>query len=257
MKVYFNGKLEKDAQLLSTPFFKSLEFGQSVFETMRTYDLEIFELESHLDRLFDSVKILDFRPVIEKLELRENCLKWNKESANKNEEQRIKIFLTADFYWVRFEKLESPTNDFFEKGVVVQEMEFERNFPEAKYPSPAYKIVHQKQAEGVFETLFFNNQGFLREGNISNVFAVIDGVLKTPGKGVLKGVTRERVLQIATQKGWKVAVTEIGKAELKTASEIFLTNTTKEIVPVRQWEEWENEDFKKALELKKDFLAVA
>lgn len=76
--------------------------------------------------------------------------------------------------------------------------------------------------------------GFAVEGAASNLFALIDGTLVTPPKGreLLPGVTRDLVLELALENGVAAAERPITAAELKTAREIWLTSSTREIMPV-------------------------
>jgi len=76
--------------------------------------------------------------------------------------------------------------------------------------------------------------GWITEGAASNVFAVVDGTLTTPPKGndLLPGITRDLVLELAHENGVPAVERRIGPDELKQASEIWLTSSTREILPV-------------------------
>lgn len=76
--------------------------------------------------------------------------------------------------------------------------------------------------------------GFAVEGAASNLFALIDGTLVTPPKGreLLPGVTRDLVLELAIEHGVQAVERPIALAELKTAPEVWLTSSTREIMPV-------------------------
>ena len=169
---------------------------------------------------------------------------------------RVKIFLTPDFYWIRTMELEVMPIEFYKKGVAVNDTIFERNFPQAKYPNPAYHYLVKNRPDHCWDTLCFSPDGFLREGAISNIFAVINGILVTPKKGVLMGVTRQKVLAVAQNLNFKIEEREIHRDKLKSASEIFLTCTSKEIIPVCKWTNWENNNFDLSFKLKANFLRV-
>ena len=91
------------------------------------------------------------------------------------------------------------------------------------------------QREGAFESLLCTDEGDVAEGTISNVFAVLDGKLVTPAleRGVLAGITRERLIQDLQWSGEACLETRVETADLERADEIFLTNTTHRILPVR------------------------
>lgn len=250
MKVCFNGRLEEEDVGHSVSVFSDvLQFGKAVFETLRTYDSDrVFALEAHLDRLFQSAVIL-------KLDLRRLSVldhEWRErgdlrmfmgscvqrlvdQNRVRGKDLRIKIFLTETFFWIRTEFLEVMPEAFYRDGVRVEEAVFERCFPRAKYPNPAYHYFRAIRSEKSWETICFSADGFLREGSISNVFAVFGNEVITPRDGVLLGVTREKVLGIIRQLGLKAVEQTISRERLLEADEIFLTCTSNEVVSVNVW----------------------
>ncbi len=89
---------------------------------------------------------------------------------------------------------------------------------------------------GYDEAILLDQHGFVSEGSGENVFLVRDGVLCTPPHtaAILDGITRNSVVQIATDLGYKVEERDIARAELYLADEMFLTGTAAELVPVRE-----------------------
>ncbi len=254
--ICFNGKFQEVMPKTLSPLFDCCQFGLSTFETLRTYDDQIFHLKSHLDRLCESVSILGIEiPNLRKIksEIEVNVGKLVSINKVKGQDQRIKIFLCSDFYWIMTQPLDEVSDDFYHKGVQIIDATFERPFSRAKYPNLAYPYFARRQSDAVFETIFFNNEGFLREGNISNVFAVYGNEVHTPSKNILQGVTREVVMKTAKKLKIPMVEREISRGELKKADEIFITNTTKEVVPVRKWNKWENKDFKISKRLRVNF----
>ena len=95
-------------------------------------------------------------------------------------------------------------------------------------------MMRQKAAEqGAFEAVWVH-EGLAVEGAASNLFAVIDGEARTPPDGprVLPGITRDVVLELAADEGLPVGTGDIAAAELAAAEEIWLTSSTKEVLPV-------------------------
>ncbi len=278
MLVCFNGKFgeEKDFSSVISPFSDSVQFGQAVFETLRTYyGDQVFAVEAHLDRLFQSAEILklDLGNLIQSQDpphsplgkggsnyLRDVIKSHLKELVEKNKisgkDLRIKIFLAEDFFWIRSQVPEEMSDEFYQQGVVINDTIFERTFPRAKWINPAYPYFQKVRPEGIFETICFSEKGRLREGTITNVFAVFGNTIITPQKNILLGVTRQKVLETAGRLGYHVAKREIFKKKLLEADEIFLTCTSKEVIPVWKWGEWENDDFEVALMLKKHFPRI-
>ncbi len=223
-------------------FFDIRSLGTAVFESLRTYEEGkfIFAVEEHVDRLFKSAEILLIEHVFSREQVIGDLRKLVEADRMDGKELRVNICLTNSFFWLKSVDLLEPKSDFYEKGVEVVDETFERPFAGAKYPSPVYSFFDKKRPAGVFETIFFNDDGYLREGNISNVFAVFGDKIVTPASGVLPGITSMHV-----QEAVLVEKRELTREELMRADEIFLTNTSKEVIPVRKWGEWENDDFTK------------
>jgi branched-chain amino acid aminotransferase len=214
----------------------------AVFETMRTYGGKVFALDEHLERLFRSAELLGIEP-------RHSQADILREIGYLPTESKVRVHLTAEKFSVQILPLPSVDQTIYTEGVEVCERIFERPFPRAKYETQIYEEILNAQGE-YFETLFFSEEGFLREGNISNVFAVMNGKVVTPKNNILLGVTREKIIQLIRENDISFEEREISREELLKADEIFLTNTTKEIIPVRKWEEWERGEFKIATELR-------
>ncbi len=212
---------------------------------MRTYGGKVFALEEHLERLFHSAETLGIHP-------RKTQADILREMGYFPPESRIRIRLTTENFSIQILPLVPPDPRIYTEGVEVCERVFERPFPRAKYETPVYEEVLNSQGD-TFETLFFNEEGFLREGNISNVFAVFAGIVITPRENILLGLTRDKVIQIIRENNIPFEEREISRKELLKADEIFLTNTTKEIIPVRKWGEWESGKFEVTQKLQELF----
>jgi len=97
-------------------------------------------------------------------------------------------------------------------------------------------MMRQKAAEeGAFEAVWVH-RGMAVEGAASNLFAVIDGEARTPPDGprVLPGITRDVVLELAADEGLPVRTGEVTAEELAAADEVWLTSSTKEVLPVTE-----------------------
>lgn len=89
---------------------------------------------------------------------------------------------------------------------------------------------------GAGEAIFGNTRGELCEGTGSNIFVVIDGLIRTPplSSGALSGVTRELLLEWATQDGLTILEEDLPLSVLQTADEVFITSTTRAVMPVHR-----------------------
>jgi len=98
---------------------------------------------------------------------------------------------------------------------------------------PNVLLRHQAREKGAYEAILIRD-GFLTEGAACNVFIVKDGVVKTPPKGprLLPGITRNLLIELLNKNNIPCEETEISESEVRHADEIWLTSSTKEIVPV-------------------------
>ena len=96
--------------------------------------------------------------------------------------------------------------------------------------------TQQARAAGVDEALCLNEKGLLAEASMSNIFLVTEGILRTPGQesGILPGITRETILELASQLGVNTLEHDIRLDELFHAQEAFLTNSLIEVIPLTE-----------------------
>jgi branched-chain amino acid aminotransferase len=130
---------------------------------------------------------------------------------------------------------------YYEKGVQAAIVQTRRNHPLAL--NPAVKGTNflnnilakiESLRAGAYEAIMLNWEGYVAEGTVSNVFMVKSGVLKTPALsvGILEGVTRGLVLDLARRQKIPVQEAAFGPHELLEADECFVTNSTMEVMPV-------------------------
>jgi branched-chain amino acid aminotransferase len=89
---------------------------------------------------------------------------------------------------------------------------------------------------GYDEAILLDSHGFVCEGSGENIYMVRDGVILTPPQtaGILDGINRRSVLQIARDLGYEIVERDLARAELYLAEEVFLTGTAAELVPARE-----------------------
>ena len=219
--------------------------GIGVFDLLRTYDGKPYFLDAHIDRLETSAKKIGI------------ALPWSHGdiakivtqtlAQNDIPEANIRIVVTGgsstDFMTPsgkpRLLVLVSPVprlpDHWYTKGVKIISWEVERPIPGAKsidYIS-ASLALKKASAEGAVEALYIDRNGLALECTTSNIFAFVDDKLVTPGRGILAGVTRKVVLSLA--EGLFVTdIRDISRTELLAADEVFITGTSKGLVPVVQ-----------------------
>ncbi|PIE67403.1 MAG: branched-chain amino acid aminotransferase [Deltaproteobacteria bacterium] len=222
--------------------------GIGVFDLLRTYDGKPYFLDAHIDRLEESARKIDL------------ALPWShgeiagivKETLARNDipEATIRIVVTGgsskDFMTPsgrpRLLVLVSPIPRmparWYTDGVKIVSWEVERPIPGAKsinYIS-ASLALKKAAAEDAIEALYIDRSGLALECTTSNLFAFIQGELVTPGRGILSGVTRKVVLELA-QGLFPIQIRDLSRTELVQADEVFITGTSKGLLPVVQVDE--------------------
>jgi branched-chain amino acid aminotransferase len=250
--VYLNGSLIPRSQANISAIDYGFLFGFGLFETMRSYNGWVFRLDRHLSRLTNSAVALG-------LSLKAPELKgaiMDAIQANKLGNARIRITvspgeggMTPDLgsckkptILVMAEHYKPYPPKVYRKGfsVVISSIRRNSQSPLSQLKSTSYLesilVKQEARAAGVDEALRLNEKGFLAEAGMSNIFLVSGGTLKTPGleSGILPGITREAVLELASQMDISSLEQEISPDELFQAEEIFLTNSLIEVMPLTE-----------------------
>lgn len=220
----------------------SIHRGYGIFDFFRTSNYIPLFLDDHLNRFFKSAAALRLQPPHTKAQLKEIIgeMIWQNKIANSG----FKLILTGGYssdgyvpgapnFIITQQPVQMSDKEMFDRGIKIILHEYMRDLPEAK--SINYLIgvylqdrVKQQMADDV---LYYKENSIL-EFPRSNVFAVTkDGTVVTPAKNVLHGITRKNVLELARQE-YTTEERVITVDELKNAAEVFLTNTTKRIIPV-------------------------
>lgn len=206
-------------------------FGHGAFETLRTYqNKKIFRAEDHLDRLLKSVKEMDLRMKFSRKEIIKMLSKTVKKNPNKL--QRIKLIALKEGVIVISEKLKNE-EDVIKRGVKCKSVECNRFMPQVKSLSYLDSFLsHQKaKKEGFYEAILVNSKKEVFEGAYSNIFWFENQTLCTRKSKILAGISRKTVLEISP---FKPKHKNIKIQELKRKTEVFMTQTSKGIVPIIQ-----------------------
>jgi branched-chain amino acid aminotransferase len=219
--------------------------GIGVFDLLRTYAGKPLFLQEHVSRLFESARAINL------------SLPWSHETVcqvaletlgrNQLEEANIRILVTGgsspDFMTpqgkprliVLVTPLPRLPEWWYTRGIKAITISTERRIPGAKSIDylPAAMALRAAQAQGAVEAIYVDRHGNALEGTTSNLFAVIKGTLVTPGQGILSGITRQVVLEIA--RGLcPIEIRDLPLHELLHAQEAFITGTNKGMVPIVQ-----------------------
>jgi branched-chain amino acid aminotransferase len=138
--------------------------------------------------------------------------------------------------------LGAPTKEMFDKGVAVAIVSITRNNPRAidpavksgNYLNNVLALGEARRTSGAYEAILCAGDGSIAEGSTSNVFAVVRGEVWTPQPevGILDGITRAKVLELARGAGITVIERRIQPDELRGADEAFITSATRGVLPV-------------------------
>ena len=250
--VYLNGSLMPRRQARISVMDYGFLYGFGLFETMRAYGGHVFRLNSHLSRLARSAEILGLP--IGALDLKSAVI--DTIQANRLSEARIRLTIsigkggmTPDLktckkptVLVLAEDYQPYPEQVYQKGfrAVVSSIRRNSGSPLSRLKSANYleSILARQEARGagVDEALCLNEKGLLAEASMSNVFLVTYGTLKTPGQesGILPGITREVVLELASQLAINTLEQDIRLGELFHVQEAFLTNSLIEVMPLTE-----------------------
>jgi branched-chain amino acid aminotransferase len=241
MAVYLNNQfLENDKAVLHVSDL-SIQRGFGIFDFFRTINGVPLFMDDHLDRFYVSAEAMHLAVRKNKEELSSIIHELINKSALA--EAGIRIMLTggysADSYHIAEPNLLITCNPVktssqadFEKGFSIITHEHQRELPHVKSINYLMAVwlqpfLKEKKAD---DLLYFKNN-IITEFPRSNVFIVTENKLVTPAHNILKGITRKNILSIAAEM-MPVEERDIAVDELLNSSEVFLTATTKRIIPV-------------------------
>jgi branched-chain amino acid aminotransferase len=258
--IWHNGELVAWEDAKVHVLTHGLHYGTGVFEGIRAYETArgpaIFRHREHLERLFKSAELY-YMPIPYTLdELR--AATHELVAANELRECYIRPIAFRGYGQMGLFPLEAPVDVAIAAwpwGAYLGE-EGKREGIRAKVASwrriPHDALIPHAKASGQYlnsvlakieaskagyqEAILLNHHGSVCEGSGENVYVVSDGKISTPGHsaGILDGITRKSIIQIATDLGVEIVEREVARAELYLADEVFLTGTAAEVVPVRE-----------------------
>ncbi|WP_246539095.1 aminotransferase class IV [Litoribacter ruber] len=214
--------------------------GYAIFDFFRTVNHEPILLSDYLERFTKSAKITAIPLDYSKKELEEII----SELIEKNDlkEGGVRMVLSGGIspnhfspaegsLFIFCEDLQMPAASKYENGVKLITSEYVRPIPEVKTTNYS-QAVHSSLTwkENNVEDLIYHFKGIISESSRSNIFIVKDGILVTPKENILHGVTRKFILSQVPE----AQVRDISLEEMFEADEVFMSSTTKRILPVTQ-----------------------
>lgn len=254
MYVYLNDRIVPGSEAVVSVFDHGFLYGDGIYETMRVYDGVIFMFDEHLMRLYRSASMIGLTIPKDINQIKATI--YDTLNANSLENAYLRITISRGYgpvgldpelcerptFIVVAEEMKDYPRSFYEKGIKTIIARTRRNLrdainPQIKSLNFLNNILAKIEAkkENAYEAIMLNASDHIAEGTISNIFFYRDDVLCTPSIecGILDGITRKTVLNIAVREGLLVKEGEFKKDDIYGASEAFITNSTMEVMPVR------------------------
>jgi len=264
-KIWMDGKIIAWDKAQVHVCTHALHYGSGVFEGIRAYETKsgtaVFRLKEHIDRLFNSAKILKMEIPYTKEEFRQAVKDTIK--ANKLKSGYIRPLVYRGFEQLGINPFKCPVNctiavwewgaylgeEALAKGIKTKISSYARSYinstsQKAKicgnYVNSIFAKMEAIEA-GVDEAILLDTRGFVTEGSGENLFWIRNGVIyTTPTATVLEGITRDSIIKIAEDMGYKVQEKYIGRDELYISDEVFFAGTAAEVTPIREIDNYQS-----------------
>ena len=244
---YLNGEFLPLAEAKVPVLDRGFIFGDGIYEVIPVFNGHGFRLDEHLERLNNSLlathienphSMADWTKLINELIIKNNAghqaiyLQITRGVAQRDhafpEDAEPTVFLMSN-------PLPETQNTPAVSAITLPDPRWHNCDIKAISLLPNVLLRQQAREQGANEAILIRD-GSVTEGAASNVFVVKDGLIKTTPKGskILPGVTRSLLLELFETHAVSYAELEITEAELHAADEIWLTSSTKEVVPVTQ-----------------------
>jgi len=253
--IWLNGEFVQWRDAKTHIISQGLHYASAVFEGERAYNGKIFKSEEHTQRLFKSAEIIGIK------------IPFSKENINEAKNELIKKMNYLDCYvrplvwrggqqmgistyssninvavivwddWASYFKIEDRKN-----GLRLITSPWKRPAPdtapyEAKASGPYIICTMSKEfaeSKGYHDALMLDYRGYVAEGTGANIFFIKNKDIHTPTPDCfLNGITRQTVIEMATNQGFKIVERHILPKEIAEFDEAFLTGTAAEITPIR------------------------
>ena len=253
--VFVNGRIADGATATVPVFDHGFLYGEGVYETLRTYHRIPFLFDRHIKRLHHSAGLMELPVPFDGRTLLTHIQNTMDAHAGGLDEAYIRVLLTRGVGELSYALDATPTPTLviivkpfvapaartFSDGIRVSLVSIRRNHPRALNPMIKSNnllnnalAMQEAMRSGADEALMRNQDGELVECSQSNFFVIKNGEALTPplSAGLLPGITREFVMELAHDLGVAAREATLTPEDLRTADEAFITGTTREVTPV-------------------------
>lgn len=252
--VAINGEIFKPNEAKISVFDRGFLFGDAIYEVTRSYGRIFYQIEPHIQRLYRSAEWIGMDLGKTQAQMIEHIYNIYKKVDCDDVYMRIQISRGDGPIGMSKNLVKKPNEviiiypfvqidqKYFNEGAKIYVAPRLRNTKKALDPnikSGNYLnnvlAFNEGEKEGAFETFMINSQGHITEGTTSNIFMVKGNSVITPPANydILVGITRGIVMEIAQDLGYQVEEKGFDLKTLQEADEVFLTSSTREIVPVK------------------------
>ena len=253
--IYLNNKLVPKAKAKISVFDHGFLYGDGIYETLRAYKGVVFMVDEHIERLFRSASMIGLKIPKTHEGIKSAIYKTIRKNGHKDAYIRISISRGAGPIGLDPELCAKPTiviisnlfkeypRKYYQQGVKICIANVRRNFKHAL--NPKIKSLNflnnilakiESKNRGAFEAIMLNYKDYITEGTITNIFFIKNNILYTPETdvGILDGITRKIILGTAKGMGIKTKEGKFKRNDIYSAKEIFISNTTMEVMPVTE-----------------------
>ncbi len=251
MKIYIDGSFYPEADAKVSVFDHGLLYGDGIFEGIRFYNGRVFKLEEHLERLWESARVLCLTIPLTLDEMREALLETIRQNGLRDGYIRLLVTRGVGNLGLSPERCPKASviiivatialypAEKYETGMEMVTCSTRRCSPAAL--PPAVKSLNylnnifakiEATHAGADEGLMLNDEGLVAECTGDNIFILKRGEVLTPPiyAGGLRGITRQVVFEICAELGIPIREIEMTRYDIYTADECFLTGTAAEVI---------------------------
>ncbi|HLU21779.1 MAG TPA: branched-chain-amino-acid transaminase [Bacillaceae bacterium] len=251
--IFLDGRFVNKEDAVISVYDHGFLYGDGVFEGIRSYSGNVFRLDEHLSRLYDSAKSIMLTIPYTKEEMTNIVVETLRQNDLRDGYIRLVVSRGAGNLGldprncakasvvVIAEPLSIYPKELYETGLEIVTVATRRNRSDVL--SPMVKSLNylnnilvkiEANLAGAPEALMLNDQGYVAEGSADNIFIVKDNKLYTPPGhvGALVGITRNAIIDLARAKGYEVSESVFTRHDVYTADEVFLTGTAAEVIAV-------------------------